>query len=101
LVDGKHYCDYIDEVNNLKRLKKHTEAILLLRKLVEAVERESIVCGVHVAPWYYEQLAIIFRKENRIKEEIEIIERYKSMGGKQTKVTGRLTKAKALLKKTS
>jgi len=78
LVNGVHYTKYIKEVKLLKGEKKYQEAIKLLLKLVDATENESIIAGKNwgVAPWYYEQLAIIYRKEKMYKEEIVILERY-------------------------
>ena len=48
-------------------------------KLTAATESEANVDGLGVAPWYYEQLAIIsrpHRKEKRYAEEVAILERY-------------------------
>ena len=107
LVEGVHYTEYVEQVRQLKREKNHEEAIVLLYKLVDAVENESKVAGHRwgVAPWYYEQLAIIYRKEKRYADEVAILERYM----KQTKVPGvgphklaeRLSCAKELLRKNS
>ncbi|WP_420589498.1 hypothetical protein [Bacterioplanoides sp.] len=96
-VDGAHSTTYIERVKHLKREKNHAEAIALLFKLIDATERESSITGLGVAPWYYEQLAILYRKENFIAKEIEILERYnnqnKATGAKPSKLNSRLEKA--------
>lgn len=76
---GGHYTEYVDRVKQLKAAKRNEDAIKLLLRLVSEIEKESIKrgksCGV--APWYYEQLAIIYRKEKQYDKEVEILERYK------------------------
>ena len=97
--DGSHYTDSVDRVKQLKREKRHKEAIELLLKLVDATESESKAAGRGwgVAPWYYEQLAIIYRKEKRIADEVAILERYeaqpKAPGAGPSKLKERLAKA--------
>lgn len=58
-----------------------------------------------VAPWYYEQLAIIYRKEKQYRKEVEILERYerqvKAPGAGAQKLANRLVKAKELLQKST
>jgi len=99
-VDGKHYTEYVELVKQLKREERHDEAIKLLLQLVTGTEREARTAGWGVAPWYYEQLAIIYRKEKRYDEEVEILERYqkqtKASGAKPSKLAERLIKAKEL-----
>jgi hypothetical protein len=99
-VDGKHYTNYPDQIRQLKREKRHVEAIKLLLKLVYATEQESKVAGWGVAPWYYEQLAILYRKEKDYDKEVAILERYESQtkapGAKPQKLALRLVKAREL-----
>src|SRR5213593_600997 len=61
-----------------KRLGALPAAEELLLHLVEATEAESRVDKCGPAPWYYKQLAIIFRKQKRFGDEIAILERYDS-----------------------
>jgi hypothetical protein len=61
-VRGQHYTDYVEDVRELHRSDKNEAAERLLLELVDATEEESRVLGTGVAPWYYEQLAIIYRK---------------------------------------
>jgi len=105
MVGEAHYTDTVGSIQQLKREKRHKEAIELLLQSVEATERESSVGGLGwgVAPWYYEQLAIIYRKEGRLAEEVAILQRYlrqqKSPGGGSARLRLRLSKAESLMKK--
>jgi hypothetical protein len=105
--NGKHYTEYIEYIKQLKHERKHDEAIKLLLEIIFAVEREAQVAEKlnrgapwFIAPWYYKQLAIIYRKERRYDKEIEIIERYcdqtKAPGARVSELEQRLTKAKEL-----
>ena len=104
-VDGEHFTAYAEEVKQLKRERRQEEAIALLLKLVAATEAESREPGgaSRVAPWYYEQLAIIYRKEGRIADEVAILERYESrckeLGHSADRLAERLTKARAKYEK--
>jgi len=76
LVQGKHYTEFIDDVLALKRRGALAEALELLYALVDAVEEEAAKTGVGVAPWYYEQAAIVSRKLRDADGEIAILERF-------------------------
>lgn len=75
-VRGKHFTKYVDKVKNLRRAGQEVEAEELLNELVLATEAESKVDHLGVAPWYYEQLAIIFAKRKDLPAEIAILERF-------------------------
>jgi hypothetical protein len=100
-----HYTDSIGEIQRLKREGRDEQAIALLLQAVDATERESQEKGPGwgVAPWYYEQLAVLYRKEKRFADEVAILERYaaqeKAPGVGPQKLAERLEKAKALLLK--
>lgn len=83
-VRGKHYSEWAETIDELKRDKKHKEAIELLLECVEATERENDLMGdsFGVAPAFYRNLAIIYRKEKKLDKEIEILERYKARAEK-------------------
>ena len=104
-VNGKHYTDSVEEVKQLKREGRIKEAIAILLSSVDATEKESKFAGPDwgVAPWYYEQLAILYRKEKQYQKEVEILERYagqpKAPGAGSQKLATRLEKAKELLHK--
>lgn len=101
-VKGKHVSDYVDRVKQLMQEKNHAEAIELLFRLVGQTEQEAEQEGYGVAPWYYEQLAVIYRKEKRYSDEVAILERYekqpKSPGIGPRKLAERLAKARLLRK---
>lgn len=75
-IGARHYTDYVDEVKALKRTGRLEEAAKLLLKLVGSVEAEARATGGGVAPWYYGQLAIIYRKRKDYAAEVSILERY-------------------------
>jgi tetratricopeptide (TPR) repeat protein len=100
-INGKYYTEYAELVEQLKREKKHEEAIELLLKLIDAVEREAQIYRAYnwnhfAAPWYYEQLAIIYRKEKRYSDEVAILERHQKInrGAGSTKLALRLDGAR-------
>lgn len=101
-VDGAHYTDHVERVKQMKREGRFDEAIALLTQLVVATESESKAAGAGwgVAPWYYEQLAIIYRKQKRFRDEVAILERYESQskapGVGPSKLAERLAKARQL-----
>lgn len=96
LSKSAHYIDYTDQVKFLKQEKRYNDAIDLLLKLVSETEKEAISSNSGVAPWYYEQLAIIYAKLKRSDDELRILERYeaqqKAPGGRPIKLTERLEK---------
>lgn len=73
---GKHFTKYVDSIVEMKRANENVKAINLLLNLVDAVETESKENNWGPAPWYYEQLAILFRKEREHENEVGILERY-------------------------
>ncbi len=103
LYNGKHYTEYVETVKSLKRKNKLDEAIFLLKNLVLAVEEEARSKNWDIAPWYYEQLAIIYRKQKDYSSEIRILERYfqnkKDPETKPPDFVKRLEKAKFLEEK--
>lgn len=102
---GKHFPAYTGRVLEYKKAGKLEEAEELLIHLVDATEAESMKDGRGVAPWYYEELAKIYRKWDNYSKEIEILERFKmqkhSPGVKPPILIERLEKIKELLKKQS
>ena len=99
--DGRHFTEYVETINSLKRGQRTDEVIALLLKCVDATEAESHWEGCGVAPGYYQQLAIIYRKEKRFADEVSILERYdrqkKAPGSLPPKLADRLLKARELL----
>lgn len=99
---GSDYTDYVERVKQLKAEKRNDEAIKLLLDLVAQTEKESKKQGEggSVAPWYYEQLAMLYRKEKQYEKEVEILERYsgqpKALGAGPEKLAKRLIKVREL-----
>ena len=97
-INGIHFSDHTALVQKLKRERRHDEAITLLLNLIDSTEAESKVPGFEsgVAPWYYEQLAIIYRKDGRLADEVAILKRYaaqsKAPGAGPAKLAARLSK---------
>lgn len=102
-VDGKYHADYVDAIAQMKAEKRHVEAVALLLRLVDAIEQESKISGHGVAPWAYEELAIIHRKEDRLTDEIAILERYfqqkQAPGATPARLEKRLERARELAQK--
>lgn len=100
-VRGRHYTDYAEDVRNLRRSGQEEAAERLLLELVDATEEEAHMRGTGVAPWYYEQLAIIYRKRKDPNAEVAILERYAGQpsapGAGAAKLAERLTKAQGAL----
>jgi len=95
-VRGRHYTGYVEKVKQLKRDRRHEEAIALLLELVDATEAEARTEGWGAAPWYYVQLAIIYRKDRRFDDEVSILERALRSVGSDGAMKARLEKARAL-----
>lgn len=102
-VRGKHFTAYVDDVKALRRSGQDVDAEMLLKELVAATEEEARAQGRGwgVAPWYYEQLAIIYRARKEYQSEVETLQRF----AEQTHANGvmpptllkRLTAARKLL----
>ncbi|MDT8342157.1 MAG: hypothetical protein RQ751_11655 [Longimicrobiales bacterium] len=104
-VDGQHFTGHVDTVKQLKREGRLDEARDLLLRLVEATEEEARANRWGVAPWYYEQLAIIYRKLKQPQNELVVLERYdrqpKAPGAGPSKLAERLAKVRAQLDRSS
>ena len=75
----------------------------LLLRLVHAVEKEASETGrgAFLAPWYYETLAMIYRREKRFDLEAALLRRYllgnQGLGNPPVKaIVQRLEKAQSL-----
>jgi hypothetical protein len=75
-IDGKHFTEYSDEVRRLRREGKSDEAVRLLLRLIDATEAESVDTGFGVAPWYYDQLSIEYKKRGQIDESRAVLHRF-------------------------
>lgn len=99
--NGRHFTTYVSEVEALKRLGKLEETETLLLQLVAATEAEDQVERQGVAPWYYEELAKIYRQQKEYAKEVGILERFAAQrhapGVKPSQLAQRLEKARVLL----
>jgi hypothetical protein len=100
-VRGRHYTEYVEYVKALRRSGREVEAERLLLELVDATEAEARAEKWGVAPWYYEQLAISYRKQGNPQGEVDILERYarqtSAPGSMPPELITRLEKARARL----
>lgn len=96
---GAHYTDYIEQVKALRRGGLDQEAEKLLLELIDATEDEARATGTGVAPWYYEQLAILYSKRKQKDDEIAVLERFAAQphapGVSPPELLQRLVKKKA------
>lgn len=94
--NGRHFTTFVNDVENLKKQGDLEAAEKLLLNLVSVIEAE----GESVAPWYYEELAKIYRKRKDYVNEIATLERFAKQqhapGAKPEKLLQRLEKAKQL-----
>ena len=101
-VRGRHFTEYVETVKELRRQGDEEAAEHLLLELIDATEAEAHAEGLGVAPWYYEQLAILYRKQGCPEKEVAILERYAAQehapGVSPPKLLARLEKAKAKLR---
>jgi predicted RNA-binding Zn-ribbon protein involved in translation (DUF1610 family) len=98
----------VADVGVLKKAGRLVEAEELLLKLVAATEAEDAIAKKGVTRWYYEQLAIIYRKCKDPAKEVAILERCLAKVGRtagedkmwehlEWELPDRLKKARALL----
>ena len=99
-VDGLHFTEHIAAIKTLRRTGRDDEAAALLLKCVNATEAEDAIEKWGVAPGYYEQLAIIYRKAGQLDDEVAILDRYaqqrKAPGALPAKLAARLVRAREL-----
>lgn len=101
---SKHSLRPASELSDVERIERLVhearveEAIGELLKTIDKEERTVARSGMGVAPWYYEKLAILYRKQHRYDDEVAILERYdsqpKAPGAGVTKLAERLVKAR-------
>jgi hypothetical protein len=100
-IDGKHFSVYVEEVKRIKKSGKYQELENLLKKLIDATEAGDAISHLGVAPWYYEELAKLYRKHKDYRKEVEVLERFASKrhgrGVSPPKLLKRLIRAKQLL----
>lgn len=104
-IPFSHYLDAVEPVKQLKREKRHEEAEKILLWCINQAENER-----RPPPWYFNQLAIIYRKDNRYDDEVALIKRYSNVlkdrniepeevSSAAVKFVGRLDQARELAEK--
>jgi len=95
--EARRITDLVEAVKTAKREGRLDDACSLL---IEEVERQH---GCGVAQWYYEQLAIVYRKQGRDMDELAILDRYdrqrKAPGATPAILATRLETARARLRR--
>ena len=78
LVDELHYNELVPSIKAAKRAGDLDAAAGLLLRALDAVEAESAAMGRDCvpAPWYYEHLAIVYRRLREPEKEIAVLQRY-------------------------
>lgn len=98
--DGRHFTTYVRDFEILKKNSSFVELEKLLIELVKATEAESAIDGMGVAPAYYSELAILYRKQKEYAKEVSILDRFAKQkhapGVMPAKLLDRLNKAKEL-----
>jgi len=103
--EGRHFTTYVSDIDRLKKNNQVSEMEELLVNAVKATEDESKFDGGGVAPHYYNELAIMYRKQKNYVKEVAILERFANQkhapGVMPAKLLERLKKTKELLEKHS
>lgn len=97
-AEGRHFSTFVNDIKDLNKSKEVNEEERILLEMVNATEAESKAKNWGVAPWYYERLAILYKKQKKFDKEIEILERFARQkhapGAKPLKLLARLAKAR-------
>lgn len=95
----------VNEIRTMIREGREEEVEPVLLEVVAAIEREAQIHGGRVAHWYYERLAIIYRRRQDYASEIAILTRYCQQEGTKCAIPEgiqkRLDKARGLLARTT
>lgn len=92
-------AEMIQQIKLHKSQENYNEAAKLLMHCISSLE-EACAPGMGISPWYYEQLAEIFRHNKEYAKEVSVIERYlrrdRSPGQGRSKLYKRLDEARRL-----
>jgi DNA polymerase III subunit epsilon len=98
--EPKHFTDLVGPIKEAKRSGEFSRAEELLLRAIEWTEEEEAEDRLGVAPWYYEHLAIVYRRQRRFADEVAVLERYgrqrKGPGVSKDKLAQRLAQARRL-----
>jgi hypothetical protein len=95
--EARRISTLVESVKLAKRDGRLIDAEAELLQELDRQEAQARANGCGVAPWYYEQLAVIYAKERRFADEIEVLRRYdqqpKAPGATPAHLKERLNKA--------
>lgn len=98
-LPADHYLQQVDVVKELKRKGDLIAAESLLKEMLAAMEKECEMDKRMVSPWYYEQLAVVYRRKADLASELSVLERYfqapHPQGDKTRKLHERLERVRA------
>ena len=96
-TEARRISALVESVKLAKRDGRLIDAETELLQELDRQETQARANGYGVAPWYYEQLAIIYAKERRFDDEIAVLRRYdqqpKAPGAMPAHLKERLNKA--------
>ncbi len=98
-VRGRHYREWRQEIAELKKARRFSDALQLLAECIEATERADRVSGNGCPDrWFYEQSAMIYRRQRDFHAEVAVLERYLRAASEATRarqdvLSGRYQKA--------
>lgn len=77
-VDGRHYSQHTKKVRALEKSGDLAGTESLLLRLISALEHEGSFgrYGWYPPPWYYERLAMVYRKMKKPDAEIGALQSY-------------------------
>jgi hypothetical protein len=99
-INGRHFVTYVNDVKEIKKVGNLDDAEKLLLRIIVVMEKLSKENNEGVGPWYYEELAKIYRKRREYDKEVTILKRFshqkQARGAGPKKLLDRLDKANTL-----
>ena len=96
-VEAQRISDLVENVKLAKREDRLADAEKMLLAELDSQEKISRETGLGVAPWYYDQLAIVYAKQDRDEDELAVLMRYdrqvKAPGARPAQLRLKLQKA--------
>ncbi len=106
LVNGRHFLEFVEPIKQAKRNGDLEGAVKMLCDIVAMFERDRAAWRAtygedgppdSIPPWYFEHLAIVYRKQGRHDDEIAVLQRYVELEPNYSEwARERLVKARAL-----
>ncbi|KQO98322.1 hypothetical protein [Leifsonia sp. Leaf264] len=107
-VRGKHYTEWGDDLDRLRKDGPEDEYLALVLDCVDGAERAAKVNGREPAPAYTERAAVVYRRRKDYAAEVAVLQRWEDVcpperrgpGATQPKLLVRKAKALELLAST-